>query len=110
MIIQPIALVLLYFLILIVNSFAIVGIHKITREGMIFGWVQDIQLPEMIQKPLFDCPTCMASIHSIVPFWFTTYLITGVTEEIVVVSVVAYIYYALALVCVSTLMNRLFED
>ena len=61
----------------------ILGIHKSTREGMIFGFIEntlyckvhsifkaDYQEENWINwiwKPLFDCPTCMSS------FWGTVY-------------------------------------
>lgn len=50
-------------ILLLVNAFHIAGLHLATRDGMIFGMIQYLGLPIWIENPLFDCPTCMASIH-----------------------------------------------
>ena len=70
------------------NSLLIVGFYKstlydgwegdeITPSGnddhewrMILWWVRyyGLALPMWIQKPLFRCPVCMASIHGIIPY------------------------------------------
>lgn len=41
------------------------GIHKVTREGNLFGYVADYiraKIGEFWCKPLFDCLPCMASV------------------------------------------------
>jgi len=50
-------------LVILFNAFHIAGLHIATRDGMIFGYAQYIGLPIWLEKPLFDCPTCMSSLH-----------------------------------------------
>ena len=47
---------------LILNSVFIIGLWTVCKEGMLLGWVRDLDIPEMLQKPLFLCPPCMASV------------------------------------------------
>jgi hypothetical protein len=51
-------------IILVLNAFLIAGFHMACWEGMIFGRIQHLNLPAWIAKPLYDCCTCMASVHS----------------------------------------------
>lgn len=53
---------------LFLNALLISGIHLASYEGMIFGFIAHLNLPAWLEKPLFDCPTCMASIHGIYVF------------------------------------------
>lgn len=68
------------FILLLLNSFAILGVHQTTNEGMIFEklatWCE-YNLPEWLNKPLWACPYCMASIHS--TYFFVPYAI--ITEQ-----------------------------
>lgn len=60
------------FLLIVLNSLACLGIHCVTRDGMIFGTIADYirdAIGDMTCKPLFDCPPCMASIWGIAG-WF----------------------------------------
>ncbi len=44
----------------------IIGIFTLFLPGMLLGWLGDAwhkRLPKMIQKPLYDCPPCMSSVH-----------------------------------------------
>lgn len=50
-------------IILLLNAFLIAGIHLATYDEMILVWLHYIGLPSWLEKPLFDCPTCMASVH-----------------------------------------------
>ena len=80
-------------ILLLLNSLLIFGFYNATKyDGweaddaagaiivpshswrMILWWVRyyGIGLPDWIKKPLFNCPLCMASIHSIAPY--TIYL------------------------------------
>jgi hypothetical protein len=48
--------------VLLFNALHIVGFYYATGEGMILSFFQNIK--GKISMPLYDCPTCMASIHS----------------------------------------------
>lgn len=43
-----------------------IGIWTLFNKGMLLGWLGDVyerRLPEWINKPLWSCPQCMASVH-----------------------------------------------
>lgn len=86
------------FLLLALNSLACLGIHCVTREGMIFGAVADYIrdcIGEYSSKPLFDCPPCMASVWGIAG-WFYSH------PEIHIIP------YLLILCGVNALVSKLF--
>lgn len=60
-------------LLLLVGSMICIGWWNAFLPGMVFGWlgkIWDKRLPEVMQKPLYSCPPCLAStIGSAV--WFT---------------------------------------
>jgi hypothetical protein len=89
---------------LIVNALFIVGLHLATGEDMIFNkpalWVES-KVPYWMTKPLFNCPTCMASVHSIVPYWYMT--------ELSIDNACIYVVYVFALAGLSTILARLTE-
>jgi hypothetical protein len=72
-------------LLLIVNCLSIIGIYTSTREGMLLDFIP--KYIKVLKKPLYDCPPCMASIHStyvFVPFvlsygvslwWYPVYVL-----------------------------------
>jgi|LakMenEpi03Aug12_release.lakeMendotaPanAssembly.Ray.scaffolds.fasta_scaffold27346_10 hypothetical protein len=54
---------------LVLNSLVIIGVHLLTRVGMLlYPFVND-DWHEYIRKPLYDCPPCMASVWGIAG-WF----------------------------------------
>jgi len=57
------------FLLLIFNTLFIIGVWQATKPGNILGFINYYDISEDLAKPLFKCPKCMASIHSILPFW-----------------------------------------
>lgn len=57
-------------LLLLIGSLICVGIWNAFAPGMIFGWlgsIWDRRLPEALQKPIYSCLPCMASVHGT---WF----------------------------------------
>ena len=74
-------------LILIINSLICLGVHVVTRDGMLFAFVEEAansflwKIHDMfwpckpntwssyLLKPLFNCPPCMASVWGIAG-WF----------------------------------------
>jgi hypothetical protein len=52
-------------LVLVLNSLACLGVHCLTREGMLLEKVGNYirhYVGDYWSKPLFDCPPCMASV------------------------------------------------
>lgn len=93
-------------LLLILNALAIIGIYLSFGEGMIFRsiglWIEK-KVHDDLTKPLFNCPTCMASIHSVIPFWMT--------YEPCFQSALLYIIYIPALSALATwLSNKIIEE
>jgi hypothetical protein len=52
-----------------VNSLVVLGFFWASEEQMLLSFLRKIKLPYSIRKPLYDCPTCMSSFHSVLPFW-----------------------------------------
>jgi hypothetical protein len=88
-------------LLMLINSLAIVGIYLSFGKEMIFFrlglWVEK-NIHYDLTKPLFNCPTCMASVHSVIPFWMT--------YELSYQTVLLYIIYVPALSAISTLVAK----
>ncbi len=67
---------LMVLMVLIVHSFAIIGVHNLFEDKHIFGKIGDwmeSNLPLWISKPLFLCPPCMASIWGL-PMAYLIYI------------------------------------
>lgn len=90
-------------LILILNALFIVGFHQTTREGEINNWVDSLlwKLPEWVKKPLYDCPTCCASVHSTYIYWYN--------YDWNLNNILIYIVYVFALSALGTVINLLIE-
>lgn len=87
-------------LLLLINAFLIIGFSLSTDENMLLHWVRRIGdkfIPEFWRKPIYDCPTCMASLHSIYPY----FLINGFSRE----TVLFYPVYILSLAGLTTYLN-----
>ena len=67
---------------LILNALYIFGLRAAMNDGMILDFIpRKLQsLPQWLKMPLFECPICMASIHSYIGF---TYM--GVSIETLLV-------------------------
>ena len=52
----------------LIISLFIVGIHISMEEGMIFGSIHKLKLPEILAKPLYSCHLCMASVWGTIGF------------------------------------------
>ena len=52
---------------LIINSFICIGFNIATEPGMVLNWVEKLleKSPLWLQKPIYLCPMCMASVHSL---------------------------------------------
>lgn len=92
-------------LLMIFNAFLINGVYLSTGDQMLLErparWIES-KVQYWITKPLFNCPTCMASVHSILPFWMS-YELNGMTA-------LTYLLYIPALAFLSTYLNRLIEE
>ncbi len=93
-------------LLMIVNALAIIGIYLAFGKEMIFervGLFIEKKVHYNFTKPFFNCPTCMASVHSVIPFWMT--------YEISEATILLYIIYVPALSALSTWMaNKIVEE
>lgn len=91
-------------LLLLINALAIIGIYLATGEDMILSrpamWLE-YRLPEFWLKPVFGCPTCMASLHSILPFWLT--------HDLTWQNGLWYLIYIPALATLATIITRKVE-
>jgi len=93
-------------ILLVINSLYCVGVWLATGEDMIFEkpalWLSE-RVPEFWLKPIFGCPTCMASLHSILPFWWMFHTVNTQT-------VLLYIIYIPALATLNSLIAQRFDD
>ncbi len=126
-----ITIFILFLLLLIINAFAIVGFHLATGEGMILNFIRKLleektekayaetynppvfigmvvvprKIPKRITKPLYDCPTCMASLHSIYVYWGAYFLLKHYQFDIELLTMIcAYPVYILALSAMATIV------
>lgn len=93
-------------ILLLINALAIVGIYLSFGQGMVFRslglWIEK-RVSYNLTMPFFNCPTCMASVHSIIPFWYN--------NELNMDSLITYIIYVPALAALSTWMaNKIVEE
>lgn len=93
-----------FILLLFINALAIVGIFLSFGKNMIFErvgiWIEK-RVPEELTFPFYNCPTCMASIHSIIPYWYFHDMTTD--------NLLMYIIYVPALSTVATWMAKMIE-
>jgi hypothetical protein len=62
-------------LVLVLNSLGCLGVHCLTREGMLFEQAANyirLYVGEFWSKPLFDCPPCMASVWGLLGWFYLT--------------------------------------
>lgn len=79
------------------------GINEETK--MIFWRVKyysEKWLGAFWSKPVYSCPTCMASLHGALPFWITALSITTIAP----ITVAYWIFYTLVLSGVATILNE----
>lgn len=90
-------------LLLILNALFIVGFHQTTHDGEINSWVSNLldNAPEWVKKPLYACPTCMASVHSTYVYWYN--------YEPNIHNGLVYILYVFALSALGTAINLIIE-
>lgn len=58
---------------LLINSLLIIGIHANSGysedKPQAFYWLHKIKAPWWVKKPLIECVSCMASVHSMYVYW-----------------------------------------
>ena len=88
---------------LILNSLFIVGLHISTEEGNINNWVDALgyNLPEWVRNPLYACPTCMASVHSLYVYWYN--------YDLNLHNVLVYVIYVFGLSALNTFIYTTIE-
>lgn len=101
-------MILILFSLLVVNGFSIVGFYLAAQEGMVLGFIRkylDKYLSEKWRMPVYDCPTCMASLHSIYFYWGAYLLLTSFGYHInIYVALLVYPAYITALAAISTII------
>jgi len=89
-------------ILMLFNALMIVGIYLSTGNDMIFErparWIEG-NINYTLTKPLFNCPTCMASVHSVLPYWYMTQYNTD--------ALIIYLMYIPALAAMSTYIANL---
>lgn len=56
----------MFFPTLIIGALVIIAVHNLFADGMLLGWlgrIFDRRLPEPMQKPIYTCRACMASVY-----------------------------------------------
>lgn len=92
-------------LLLIFNALIIAGLWLSTGQDMIFErparWLEE-RVPEWWLKPLFGCPTCMASVHSILPYWLS--------HDYSTEALIIYLLYIPALAALATFVTNKIDE
>lgn len=87
---------------LVINSLVIIGFWRAAQPGMIFKFLEDY-VPDGLKYPVYECPVCMASFHSFIPYW--------IVNDFTLQSVIIYPFYILALAGLNALVvNYFFPD
>lgn len=98
----------------IVNIFAIIGFYNAANydkkkniKGGLYFVVKYGQkfLNEFWRKPFYDCISCMASIHSILPYW----LFMWQTNCINYYSLIFYPFYILSLSGILVIIDAIWD-
>jgi hypothetical protein len=84
------------------NALLISGLHLASYEGMILGFLPNLGLPSWLEKPLFDCPTCMASVHGTYPYL--------IASSIINLPLWGLVIYIPVLAGMSTLVWRIIDS
>lgn len=77
----------------------------IPESKMILWWVKywsDELLGKFWSKPVYSCPTCMASVHGVIPFLLTAAAMTGFEH----ITFLHWAFYTLALSGYVTILNE----
>lgn len=116
--------IIIFAIVLIGNAFAIIGFNRacqyeeadvkpgfvpqpvvVESSKMIFWRVKyysEMYLGEFWSKPVYSCPTCMASLHGVIPFMVTATM----TTEFGWTTAAYWAFYTLALSGVATYINE----
>ena len=81
---------------LILNSLLCVGISMLSLQGQPLHWLEKVT-PKFLEKPVYKCLMCMASVHSTYVFWNFHHSVTDIP---------LYIGYVLALAGLNALIER----
>lgn len=95
-----------FILTLVLNSLYIYGLWYSMGEGMILEPIVKYlkKAPKAIHKPLFDCPICMASIHS---YLLPIAVVFGFVEPI---YLLAWIFYIIMMAGLNGIIASLQPD
>jgi len=100
--------ILVLFSLMTLNGLSIVGLFLSMQEGMLLGFIRkygDRVLSEKWRMPFYDCPTCMASVHSTYFYWGAYLLLTSFDYNINIwVALLVYPAYITALAAMATII------
>lgn len=93
---------------IIINSLLIFGIYSNAgyddnNRPDVFAWLNKISVPWWLKKPLIECVSCMASIHSLYVYW--PWVIWQ--GQLNLKSMLIYPIYIIALSGLNYLLSRL---
>lgn len=102
---------LIFSLVLIANAFYIIGFNRAcqydeqAKEYMILWRVKyysEKWLGAFWSKPVYSCPTCMASLHGIIPFVITDMAVNGLSYY----SLLRWVFYTVSLAGLTSFINE----
>lgn len=51
-------------------SFIVIALWCMMLNGMIFGKIRDIKMPDWLTNPIFDCPVCQMPYYGSIFYWW----------------------------------------
>lgn len=98
------------------NAFAIIAFNraagydeqdgKIVESSKMILWkvkyYSEKCFGQFLSKPIYSCPTCMASLHGVIPFLITENAVNGLSVN----SILHWAFYTLVLSGLATFINE----
>lgn len=69
----------------IIISLIVISFWCMFLEGMIFGKIRELEIPEWMKPPLYDCPVCMMPHYGSIFYWI--FFPLNISEWILVILV-----------------------
>lgn len=92
---------------LLINSLYIIGIYSNSGysddKPQVFYWLNRVKVPWWLKKPMIECVSCMASIHSLYIYWPFVFH----RGEFSLTSLVVYLAYVPALAGLNLILYRI---
>lgn len=103
--------IIIFVLIGVVNSFYCIGFNRAcqydaqSNEYMVLWrvkYLSDKYLGEFWSKPVYSCPTCMASLHGVIPFLIAEAAVNGIGVD----SLYRWVFYTVSLAGLTSFLNE----